>query len=273
MRKKVPNDRGQVGIGTLIVFIALVLVAAIAAGVLINTAGFLQTQAEQTGQDSTDQVADKVNVIGEVGEVGNNNEGSGSIYEARITVQRSPGSSEIDLSGLSIQYVGDNGFAQLVHVSEKTNSNGKLTATASNNVYFIQAVTAETASDPVITSDGDRYEVVIPLGVSIDVEADTSGDATGNSVVAVDNGAGNVVDTPANAYGSESDVVVNLLDVAYSAGSGTTTNTVINNQDLNLLQEGQQAELEITTDSGATRNVVIAAPDTLIDQDGDTVTL
>ena len=57
------EDRGQVGIGTLIVFIALVLVAAIAAGVLINTADLLQGQAQQTGQESTEQVTNNVNVI------------------------------------------------------------------------------------------------------------------------------------------------------------------------------------------------------------------
>jgi len=297
IREKFTNERGQVGIGTLIVFIALVLVAAIAAGVLINTAGFLQTQAEETGTESTDQVADNINVIGQVGEANDpdatQNIGSGDntvstsgnpeIYENRLTVQRSPGSGEIDLTGLSIQYVGDNGFAQLTHVSnaevddggtaklETDEQNAGAGADVTQNVYFVRAVTAESETDAVITDDGDRYEIIIPLGGYIKPQDGTDAYLVPNTDTDI-GGTGALVslESYTDSADAETDFVTRLNNEG-TAGNGFAEQ--IDNTDLGLLTEGQTAELEITTDSGATRNVVLTAPDTTIDQDGDTVTL
>jgi flagellin FlaB len=96
------EERGQVGIGTLIVFIAMVLVAAIAAGVLINTAGFLQTQAEATGEESTEQVSNSLQVDSVVSEVE-----SGELRAIAIDVSLAPGSDPIDITSATLEYIGD----------------------------------------------------------------------------------------------------------------------------------------------------------------------
>ncbi|QHS17082.1 flagellin [haloarchaeon 3A1-DGR] len=105
------EERGQVGIGTLIVFIAMVLVAAIAAGVLINTAGFLQTQSEATGEESTQQVTDRLEVIGVVGEETDDNDDPNALDDFTLTVTKAPGSGDIDLSEVYISAVGPSGSA------------------------------------------------------------------------------------------------------------------------------------------------------------------
>ncbi|WP_269799187.1 archaellin/type IV pilin N-terminal domain-containing protein [Halorubrum aethiopicum] len=116
-----PEERGQVGIGTLIVFIAMVLVAAIAAGVLINTAGFLQSQAEATGQESTDLVSERIDVTSEVGIVGS--EANGELSEIRLSVSGAPGADQIDLTETTIQAVGPGGQENLVFTSSASNAN------------------------------------------------------------------------------------------------------------------------------------------------------
>lgn len=166
-RESANNDRGQVGIGTLIVFIAMVLVAAIAAGVLVHTAGFLQTQAEETGTQSTQQVADAVNIITETGEVGTDDE----IHELRVGVQPAAGASEINLAALTIQYSGGGDFGNLVvddvngerasGDADPSDVDAGVGSSAEDYRFGVEVVSAENEDDLVMTDNADRYELVI----------------------------------------------------------------------------------------------------------------
>jgi len=58
------NDNvAAIGIGAMIVFIALILVAAVASAVIIQTAEKLQQNAQSTGDDTTDEMSGKVTVM------------------------------------------------------------------------------------------------------------------------------------------------------------------------------------------------------------------
>jgi len=135
-----------VGIGTLIVFIAMVLVAAIAAGVLINTAGFLQTQAEATGEESTSQVSDRLQVVSQSGNVTDDGD-TRVVDELNITVAQSPGASNIDLSETSIELIGTQGQETFQLSGDST----------SINIY------TGSSGDVVLTDTSDRADVGIDL--------------------------------------------------------------------------------------------------------------
>ncbi|MBM47148.1 MAG: hypothetical protein CMB35_00780, partial [Euryarchaeota archaeon] len=56
------RDSGSIGIGAMIVFIALILVAAVASTIIIKTAEELQQNAESTSQDTRDQISGKISI-------------------------------------------------------------------------------------------------------------------------------------------------------------------------------------------------------------------
>ncbi|MFB6146711.1 MAG: archaellin/type IV pilin N-terminal domain-containing protein, partial [Halobacteriaceae archaeon] len=139
------------GIGTLIVFIAMVLVAAIAAGVLINTAGFLQSQAQQTGEQSSEQVSNRLQPVAITGDVNASSDGINSIT---LVVKKAPGSSSIDLENVTASYIGPNADTRLVNAS---------VAGPSQAEFTVDELKDADGSFPVLNSPDDRMVVTITL--------------------------------------------------------------------------------------------------------------
>ncbi|WP_313692658.1 archaellin/type IV pilin N-terminal domain-containing protein [Halorarum halobium] len=147
------EERGQVGIGTLIVFIAMVLVAAIAAGVLINTAGFLQSTAQETGEQSSSQVSDRVQ---EVVTTGGDIDGSaGTLGKVNVTVTLAPGAGEVDLENVTATWVGPQGTYTLVN---------ETVADAGEANFSTDVVKDSDDSAPVLNDADDRLQLVFVPG-------------------------------------------------------------------------------------------------------------
>ena len=115
------DERGQVGIGTLIVFIAMVLVAAIASGVLITTAGQLQSQASQTGEEATSEVSDVLRITDIIG-TANKSGGSTEIETLEVKIRLASGADSVEMNETSytIATMGDTNAATVVSGNEST---------------------------------------------------------------------------------------------------------------------------------------------------------
>jgi len=147
-------DRGQVGIGTLIVFIAMVLVAAIAAGVLINTAGFLQSKSEAAGQQSGDQVTNRLEVASATGTV---DQGDNQVTDVDLTVKQAPGAENVDLRNVTVSWVESGGTFKLV--SDEVEAG----ATSADGRFNIESFKDADDSAPVINDPDDRLTMVFDL--------------------------------------------------------------------------------------------------------------
>ena len=93
--KMLDRDIGSIGIGAMIVFIAMVLVAGIAASVLIQTSTQLEAQALSTGYETTHEVAGGIAVFDIEGHVDATQTG---IDGLAITVRTRAGSPNTDLN-------------------------------------------------------------------------------------------------------------------------------------------------------------------------------
>ena len=87
------KDVGSIGIGAMIVFIAMVLVAGIAASVLIQTSTRLESQAMKSGQETIAEVSGGIAVFDIEGK-----KGASDLRDIAVTVRARAGSPDIDLN-------------------------------------------------------------------------------------------------------------------------------------------------------------------------------
>ena len=102
------DDRASIGIGAMIVFIALILVAAVASTIIIKTAEELQQRAEATGDDTRDEISGKIQLIMAYvsGETGG---GATTVDEITLVVQMAAGSDATLLEDIQWLIVCDDG--------------------------------------------------------------------------------------------------------------------------------------------------------------------
>jgi flagellin FlaB len=127
------DTRAQVGIGTLIIFIAMVLVAAVAAAVLIQTSGILQQKAQATGKQSTQEVSSNLmikNIEGVRAKTGTNL--SDTIDLLKLQVGLNVGSSPVDVNQVVIS-ITDGTIAHNLVYGGNTKSYDPMTDFAAGN--------------------------------------------------------------------------------------------------------------------------------------------
>ncbi|PIN68886.1 hypothetical protein COV93_07595 [Candidatus Woesearchaeota archaeon CG11_big_fil_rev_8_21_14_0_20_43_8] len=88
------SKKAEMGVGVLIIFIAMLLVAAIAAGVLITTVTSLQQKALTTGQETRSEISTHANFV----EVSGSDAQDGDIENLSMIIRLAAGSDPIDLN-------------------------------------------------------------------------------------------------------------------------------------------------------------------------------
>ena len=156
-KAKMKNDEeAEMGVGTLIVFIAMIIVAAVAASVLISTAFKMQQQAEHTGAITMADVATGFKVINVAGDRDNPNDvwGSTDMLEIlEIKVGLLAGSPDINVSDVIIEITDGSGDVTMIFVD--TGQAAEYNATASATEF-----TCQPLRDMAPTNDTKTYAMM-----------------------------------------------------------------------------------------------------------------
>lgn len=153
------SDRARIGLGTLVVFLSMVLAASIAAGVLLNTTGLLQGGAAAAGGKESSSEAARILVVGETGE----HVRDGTVGVVNLTVTTTPDAEPVDLRKTTLMWVGPSGAYHVLHDDAAGGRDGP--------TFHVTPLSDPDGSAPVLDEADDRMVLTVDLGGRDDVAA------------------------------------------------------------------------------------------------------
>ncbi len=146
------GEAGSIGIGAMIVFIALILVAAVASTIIIKTAEELQQNAESTSDDTRKEISGKINII----QVVVNGSDGTNIDSLIVTAKVASGSMDVLVSNVDWMITcgggGDDGVSGF----------GLITSSIGDQAAWGGAATSQANADYIVAASGN-YEATDEL--------------------------------------------------------------------------------------------------------------
>ncbi len=167
MKALIKNEEAQAGVGTLIIFIAMVLVAAVAAAVLIQTSGVMQSKSTTTTKEAAAAIGE--NIVIEAVDGYRSSSTATYLVFLNITVKTAAGGSDVDLTKLLLIAKSSTATANLNYTSSNTTSatgfrvvqlRGSSAMGSGDTLYSYS-----TATSPVLKA-GDLVKLVVNSSAS-----------------------------------------------------------------------------------------------------------
>ena len=161
-KKRKKEEGGEMGVGTLLIFIAMILVAAVAAGVLVQTAYKLQQQAESTGDEAIADVATGFKILASWGTT----DANAVIDNIYLKIALTAGSPGVNLANTTIEVVKTIGGSVSSEITLNYSSTGA-TATDFGSSILRDMPPATTAA---MMTSGDIFQVHIDLTTATGID-------------------------------------------------------------------------------------------------------
>ncbi len=205
------REAGSIGIGAMIVFIALILVAAVASTIIIKTAEELQQNAESTSDDTRKEISGKINII----QVLVNGSDGTDIDSLLITAKVASGSMDVQVQDIDwVITCGGSSYGLITGNLGSTDwAGGDIVAPESTNADYLSGADYEV-DDELTAGTTFRFDINLDLDDTPTTNVAAAGSCSGSAGVGetlemkmvVDGGGTTVLDLQIESVASGKEV-------------------------------------------------------------------